>query len=127
MPTRRREKVARVVKEAVSDAIANRLSDPRIEGLVSITRVEIAPDLRQANVYLSIFGKSEAAQNKTYAAIAHARRRIQSLVAGRLQMRFCPVLHFYRDEQFKKTLETLNLIDQAAGELKETDSVDTGQ
>jgi len=127
MPTRRREKVARVVKEAVSDAIANRLSDPRIEGLVSITRVEIAPDLRQANVYLSIFGKSEAAQNKTYAAIAHARRRIQSLVAGKLQMRFCPVLHFYRDEQFKKTLETLNLIDQAAGELKEMDSVDTGQ
>lgn len=127
MPTRRREKVARVVKEAVSDAIANHLSDPRIEGLVSVTRVVIAPDLRQANVYVSIFGKSEAAQNKTYAAVAHARRRIQALVAGRLQMRFCPVLHFYRDEQFKKTLEILKLIDQAAGELKETDSVDTGQ
>ncbi len=127
MPTRRREKVARVVKEAVSDAIANRLSDPRIEGLVSITRVEIAPDLRQANVYLSIFGKSEAAQNKTYAAIAHARRRIQSLVAGKLQMRFCPVLHFYRDEQFKKTLEILKLIDQAAGELRKSDSLDTGE
>jgi ribosome-binding factor A len=124
MPTRRREKVARVVKEAVSDAIANRLSDPRIEGLVSITRVEIAPDLRQANVYLSIFGKSEAAQNKTYAAIAHARRRIQSLVAGKLQMRFCPVLHFYRDEQFKKTLEILNLIDQAAGELPKRQRTD---
>jgi len=127
MPTRRQEKVARVIKEAVSDAIANHLSDPRIEGLVSVTRVEIAPDLRQANVYVSIFGKSEAAQNKTYVAIAHARRRIQALVAGRLQMRFCPVLHFYRDEQFKKTLEILKLIDQAAGELRKTGSIDTGE
>jgi ribosome-binding factor A len=125
MPTRRQEKVARLVKETVSDAIANHLSDPRIEGLVSVTRVEIAADLRQANVYVSVLGKSEAAQNKTYAAITHARRRIQSLVAGRLQMRFCPVLHFYKDEQFKKTLEILKLIDQAADEMRKTDSVDT--
>ena len=127
MPTRRQEKVARAVKEVVSDAIANHLNDPRIEGLVSVTRVEIAPDLRHANVYVSIFGKSEAAQNKTYAAIAHARRRIQALLAGKLQMKFCPVLYFYRDEQFKKTLEILKLIDQAAGELRKADSVDTGE
>lgn len=122
MPTRRQEKVARAVKEAVSDAIANHLNDPRIEGLVSITRVEVAADLRQANVYVSIFGKSEAAQNTTYAAIAHARRRIQALLAGKLQMRFCPVLYFYKDEQFKKTLETLKLIDQTTAEQRKTDS-----
>lgn len=127
MPTRRQEKVARAVKEAVSDAIANHLNDPRIEGLVSVTRVEITADLRQSNVYVSILGKSEAAQNKTYAAIAHARRRIQALVARKLQMRFCPVLHFHRDEQFKKTLETLKLIDQAAGELRKTDPIDAGE
>ena len=116
-----------MIRETVSDAIANHLNDPRIEGLVSVTRVEIAPDLRQANVYVSILGKSEAGQNKTYIAIGHARRRIQALVASRLQMRFCPVLHFYKDEQFKKTLEILKLIDQAASELRKTDSVDTGQ
>jgi ribosome-binding factor A len=127
MPTRRQEKVARVVKEAVSDAIANHLSDPRIEGLVSVTRVEMAPDLRRADVYLSILGKSEAAQNRTYTAITHAGRRIQRLLADDLRMKFCPVLHFYRDEKFKKTLETLKLIEQAAGELEETDSLDTGE
>jgi ribosome-binding factor A len=125
MPTRRQEKVARVVKEAVSDAIANHLSDPRIEGLVSVTRVEMAPDLRRADVYVSILGKSEASQNKTYTAITHARRRVQALLAHKLQMKFCPVLRFYRDEKFKKTLETLRLIDQVAGELENTDTVDT--
>lgn len=114
--------MARVVKEAVSDAITNHLSDPRIEGLVSVTRVDATADLRNADVYLSIFGKDDAAQNKTFAAITHAKSRIQSLVAGRLQSKFCPVLHFYKDEKLKKTLEVMKLIDQVASELRDKES-----
>ncbi len=122
MATRRQEKVARVVKEAVSDAIAHHLSDPRIDGFVSVTRVDMAPDLRNADVYVSIFGKNQAAQNKTFTAITHAKSRIQSLLAGKVQSKFCPVLHFYRDEKFKQTLEIMKLIDQAAREFEERDS-----
>ena len=122
--TRRQEKLARVVKEAVSDVVANHLNDPRIEGLVSVTRVDMAADLRSAGVYLSIFGKDDTAQNKTFAAITHAKSRIQSLLAGKLECKFCPVLHFYRDENFKKTLQTMKLIDQAVSELENRDSVD---
>ena len=124
MPTRRQEKVARVVKEAVSDAIVNHLNDPRIEGFVSVTRVDMAGDLRSADVYLSIFGGDDAAQNKTFEAITHAKSRIQSLLAGKLKCKFCPVLRFHRDEKFKRTLETMKLIDQAVGEQKEKDSID---
>ncbi len=124
MPTRRQEKVARVVKEAVSDAIANHLNDPRIEGFVSVTRVDMTADLRNADVYLSIFGKDEASQNKTYAAITHAKSRIQSLLAGKLRSKFCPVLRFQRDEKFKKTLETMKLIDETVSEQEKKDSVD---
>ena len=124
MATRRQEKVARVVKEAVSNAITHHLSDPRIEGFVSVTRVEMSPDLRNANVYLSIFGRDETSQNKTFMAITHAKSRIQSLVGGKLQSKFCPVLHIYRDEKFKKTLETMNLIDKAVGELEKRDGED---
>ena len=127
MPTRRQEKVARVIKEAVSDAIANHLNDPRIEGFVSVMRVEIAADMRNAYVYLSIFGKGETSQNRTFAAIEHARSRVQSLLAGKLQSKFCPVLHFSRDEKFKKALETMRLLDQAACERRQKDSVDEKQ
>ncbi len=127
MPTRRQEKVARAVKEAVSDAIANHLNDPRIDGFVSVTRVDMAADLRSAEVYLSLFGKDETAQKKTFLAITHARSRIQSLLGRRLHSKFCPVLRFHRDERFKKTLETMKLIDQAASELKEKDSVEQEQ
>lgn len=119
MATRRQEKVARVVKEAVSDAITNHLSDPRIDGFVSITRVEVTADLRNANVYISVFGKNPASQNRTFEAINHARSRIQAFLADRIQSKFCPVLHFYTDEKFKKTLETLDIIDKATKEWKE--------
>ena len=118
MATRRQEKVARIVREAVSDAISNHLSDPRIEGLVSVTRVDMAADLRSADVYISIFGKDEASQNKTFAAIEHAKSRIQSLLASRVQSKFCPVLRFHKDDKFKKTLETMKLIDEAVNELE---------
>ena len=121
MATRRQEKVARIVKEAVSDAIAHHLSDPRISGFVSVTRVDMAADLRNANVYISVFAGNEADQNKAFAAITHARSRIQSLLASQVQSKFCPVLHFYKDEKFKKTLDILNLIDRAAKEFKDKD------
>ena len=117
MATRRQEKVARIVRESVSDAISNHLSDPRIEGLVSVTRVDMAADLRSADVYISIFGKDEATQNKTFAAIEHAKSRIQSFLAGRVQSKFCPVLRFHKDDKFKKTLETMKLIDEAVNGL----------
>jgi len=132
MATRRQEKVARVIKEAVSDAVANHLNDPRIEGFVSVMGVEVAADLRTAEVYLSIFGtgsvlqkkgkpvndKDDSVENKTFAAIMHARSRIQSLLSARLQSKFCPVLHFHKDDKLKKTLETMKLINQAVGELE---------
>ncbi len=122
MATRRQERVARVVKEATSDAISHHLNDPRIEGLVSVTRVDVAADLRTADVYISIFGKDETTENRTFTAISHAKGRIQALVADRLQSKFCPVLRLYRDEKFKKTLETMRLIDQAVSEMEKKDS-----
>ena len=124
MATRRQEKVARVIKEAVSDAIANHLSDPRIEGFTSVTRVEVAPDLKTADVYVSIFGGDEVMQRKTFAAINHARARIQSLVGDRISGKFCPILSFFMDEQFKKTLEIMNIIEKAVAKPNVDDSID---
>jgi ribosome-binding factor A len=124
MATRRQERIARIVKEVISEAIVNRLNDPRLRAFVSVTRVELSSDLRSADVYLSIFEKEEAVKKRTLAAIIHARSRIQSLLAHKLQSKFCPVLHFYEDERFKKTIETMNLIDQVTKELEEKDATE---
>jgi ribosome-binding factor A len=114
-----------VVKEVVSDAIANHLNDPRITGFVSVTKVEMSPDLRNADVYLSVFAEAGSTKNQTFVAIDHARKRIQSLLGAALESKFCPVLRFHRDEQFQKTLETMRLIDQARSEYQDrTDGPD---
>lgn len=126
MASRRQEKFARVVKEAVSTAIRDRLNDPRIEGFVSVTRAELTADLRNADVYISVFGADESAQRRTFLALTHARSRVQRFVADELDSKFCPVLRFRHDEAFKKTLETMNLIDQAVREL-ETDQPEEKQ
>jgi len=122
MPTRRQEKVARVIREVVSDVIANHLSDPRITGFVSVTRVEVTADLRNAEVYLSIFAADESARDRTFTAITHARTRVQSFLAEALDSKFCPVLRFHEDEQFRKTLEVMKLIDQVASERQNKDT-----
>jgi len=116
MPTRRQERVARLVKEVVSDAIISHLSDPRIVGLVSVTRVDMSADMRNADVYLSIFRASDSEKDRTFEAITHARARIQALLAAAMHSKFCPVLRFHRDEQFQKMLETMRLIEQVASE-----------
>jgi ribosome-binding factor A len=127
MPTRRQEKTARVIREVVSDAIANHLNDPRITGFVSVTRVEVMADMRSADVYLSIFASKEAGKDKTFAAITHARTRIQSFLAEALESKFCPVLRFHVDEQFRKTLDVMRLIDEVSGERRRNEEAQAGQ
>jgi ribosome-binding factor A len=119
MSKRRQEKMARVVREAVSDIINNHLGDPRIEGFISITEVKIEPDLKKADVFLSIMGKTPKKQNLTFTAIQHAAGRIQALLGDYVKSKFCPHLSFHIDDRLKKTMETLRLIDKISKEFPE--------
>ena len=110
--------MARVIRESVSDTIANRLSDPRIQGIVSVTEVDISPDLRNADVFLSIMATDEKHRRRTLEAIQHAGRHIQARLGRKMTSKFCPRLHFCEDTKLSKTLETLRLIDAAAEEFR---------
>ena len=118
MSLRRQEKINRVIREVVSDIIQNRLNDPRITGLVSITEVDISPDLRNAQILLSIMAEDEKAARKTFMAIKHATSHIRSLLGDKLSLRFLPIITFQEDKKLKKTLETLKIIEQASAELR---------
>ena len=124
-PSRRQQKIARVIKESVSQTIQRRLSDPRITGLISVTDVEISPDAMNATVYLSILAPGdENAPAKTFRAISHAAGHIQAQLGRDLSARTCPHLRFEQDDKVKKTLETLRLIEQAQHEYEEHPLVD---
>ena len=119
MVTRRQEKVARIIKEIVSHAILHKLDDPRIEGFVTITKIDVSPDIRSAEIYLSVFGKDEKSQKLTFKAIQHAHTRLQCFVAHEMTTRFCPTLKFKQDSHFKKTLETFGIIDEAVADIED--------
>ena len=117
MSQRRQEKMARAIKEAVSDIINNHLQDPRIEGFISVTEVKPEPDLKKADVFLSIMGKSAEKQRLAFIGIQHAAGRIQALLGDYVKSRFCPHLSFHIDDRLKKTMETLRLIDEVSKEF----------
>ena len=119
MPSRRLEKVSKIVMETVSDVLQNRLADPRVGGMVSVTRVELAPDLRNANVFLSVLGLEEKQQKLCVQAVQHAHGFVQSQLARRLAMKTCPKLKFELDDSLKKGFDIMRLIDQVAAENAE--------
>src|SRR5690606_11618299 len=73
----RAEKVASLLKREVTQTIQRELSDPRIEGLVSITRVKVTDDLRDATVYVSVLPAQHG--RKVVAALVDGTRHIQKV------------------------------------------------
>ena len=119
MASRRQQKVARVIRESVSKTILNGLSDPRIHGLISVTEVDVSPDMKNATVYLSILTPENRGQDTIFEAVCHANAHFQHQLSGELTGKCCPKLKFKQDQKVKKTLETLRLIEQAEHEYSE--------
>lgn len=105
----RKERVARVVRQVVGDAILHRLQDPRIEPLTTVTRVAMTGDLSIAKVYLSIQG-DEATERRTLRAVRHAAGFIQRTLARELPVRQCPELRFDLDQGVKEARRTMELL-----------------
>ncbi len=106
----RKEKVASLVRQIVSEAIVHRLHDPRVAPLTTVTRVEMTDELLIARVYLSVPG-DDAAESRTIAAMRHATGYIQRMVAGELSIRQCPELRFEIDKAAKGVRRTMELLE----------------
>jgi ribosome-binding factor A len=124
MASRRLQKMARVIMESVSKTVSQRLSDPRITGLVSVTEVEVSPDTKSATVYLSILTTDEQAKSLTFQGIQSGAGVIQYHLGRDLTSRFCPHLQFKLDTKMQQTLRTLKLIEQTSKEYTETNEDD---
>ena len=87
MPSRRQQQVA--------DQIQRELKDPRL-GFVTVTSVEVTPDLRYARVFFSVMGTPEEEQ-ATQQALEHATGFLRHELAAHLDLRFVPELSFRHD------------------------------
>ena len=121
----RKERVASLVHEIVSEAILQRINDPRVSPLTTVTRVQISGDLTIATVYLSILD-DPAVERRTITALRHAGGFIQRMVAKGLDMRQCPELRFEVDEQLKKVKHTLQLLNENRRNLPDLAAAEEG-
>ena len=117
MASTRPQKVARVIKEELSRIFREEMNDPRL-GFMSITDVNVSPDLRVVHVYVSVYG-SEQECTDTMAALTHARGFLRSTLGKAIDLRHTPELNFHLDrsiERGARIFELLKGIDIPEGE-----------
>ena len=114
MPSRRLLKAAEAIREVVGMAILTDLQDPRIRD-VTVTSVEVAADMRQAKVYVSVMG-NESKQNLSLRGLQNAAGFLQSKVAKRIDTRYTPKLLFVLDQGVKKSIEVAQILGRVLNE-----------
>ena len=92
-------KIQEFIKQEVSRIVLQELKDPRL-GFVTVTDARITGDLREATVYVSLFGSDEEKKN-TLAALSKAQGYILSEVGKRLGIRSSPQIEFKEDESLE--------------------------
>jgi ribosome-binding factor A len=110
MTSRRVLKAAEAVREVVSTAILLELKDPRIQD-VTVTYVEVSPDMRQAKVHVSVMG-DDANQQLSLHGLRSAAGFLQSKIAQRIDTRYTPRLQFILDQGVKKSIEVSRILGQ---------------
>jgi ribosome-binding factor A len=92
---RRPERLAESLREEIAEVVGFELDDPRLTS-VTVTEVEVAPDNRDAKVYVLVRGSKDEI-DKALDALRHAATFVRQQVAISLSMRHAPHLHFVRD------------------------------
>jgi ribosome-binding factor A len=119
MSSRRVLKAAEAIREVVSMAILTDLRDPRIED-VTVTYVEVSPDMRQARVHVSIMG-DDAKQKLCLHGLRSSAGYLQSKIAERIDTRYTPRITFQLDEGVKKSLAINQLLQELLPDTRNQD------
>lgn len=107
----RSERVAEEIKRVVSQIINNELKDPRVCGLISVTKVELTKDLRFAKIFLSIYGE-EPEKNKVFEGIKNAEGFIRKELGHRIRLKFIPEISIRLDESIEYGIHITKLLNE---------------
>ena len=89
-------------------AILTEVRDPRVKD-VTVTRVEMAPDMRSATVHVSVMG-NPAREQLALRGLANAAGFLQSRIADRIETSYTPRLRFELDAGIKYSLEIARVL-----------------
>lgn len=120
MATRRQRQVAELLHEEISLLIQRRARDPRL-GFVTVTGVEVSPDLRVAHVYVSVLGNDDEA-NESLASLRRAAGFFRRELGTTLSLRYLPELNFRPDDSLERGLRIDQLLDSLHDETPKDES-----
>ena len=109
----RQRQVESVLQRTISEVLQRRVADPRIEGMISITKIEVSPNLHDATVFVSVL--PDRYSSRTLHGLRHAAGRIYRLVRSAMNMRTVPNLHFELDGSLKKQAAVFEAIRKGLG------------
>lgn len=117
--SRRTERVNDLLREELSQLLREELNDPRIAGILTVTRVDVSPDLRRAVAYASVLGTPDE-RASTMAALDNARPYLRRELSRRLTLRYTPEVVFVADTTMEEAQQLTDLMRQTAAERGET-------
>jgi len=109
---RRIERVQELLREELSDLIMRELRDPRLDGLISLTRVEVSPDLSDSRIFVSVMSETTDPQ-EAVKALQAASGYLHKELVHRLDLRKVPFLHFRLDTSIAEGAAVLTHIEDA--------------
>ena len=107
---RRMERVNGLLREEISALLASQVNDPRLKGIITITQVRTASDLRSARVYVSVMG-AEAVRQEALAGIQSSASYLRRELRSRVSLRHVPFLTFQLDDAMLEADRLMQLID----------------
>jgi ribosome-binding factor A len=116
MSSRRPERVRGLLQETVAEILRREVKDPRVEG-VTLTGVDITPDLKLAKIYFSTL--QPAHHEDALAGLKSAVGYIKRQIATRLQLRHTPELRFLYDTTLEKANRLESLLRQVEQEKRQ--------
>lgn len=111
--SRRQKQVNQAIRREISELLTRHVNDPRITGIISVTEVDVSPDLMQAKVFVSVMG-SEDEKNDLFEGLASASDFLRRELGSRLKLRYIPRLVFEKDDSMEKAEHLLHLIEQTS-------------
>lgn len=117
MAIKRTDRLNSLLKEVISEVIRNEVSNPHVNQLVTVTRVDITTDLHYAKVYISVIG-DEKSKQETLKALQSAAGFIAVSSSKKVVMRYFPELRFYLDDSVDKHMRIEEILTQIDAERK---------
>jgi ribosome-binding factor A len=115
--SRRTERLNDLLRDEIAQMLQRDLKDPRLDGwLISVTAVEVSPDLANATVFVSLLGDGDQDIREVEKALASSAQYLRRELGHRLDLRKAPALRFRIDESIARGQKLSRILDDLARE-----------